>query len=78
MQRGFKNRGGLYLDKKLIDRINQLARKSKSLEGLTEKEKEEQKVLREKYLQNFRSNFKKTLNSVVIVDKDGNKRPLKG
>lgn len=68
----------LYLDKKLIDRINQLAKKAKSIEGLTEKEKEEQKDLREKYLQNFRVNFKKTLNSVVIVDKDGNKKPLKG
>ncbi|HHX18508.1 MAG TPA: DUF896 domain-containing protein [Clostridium sp.] len=64
------------MDKKLIDRINQLARKSKTAEGLTDKEKEEQKVLREKYLQNFRSNFKNTLNSVVIVDKDGNRKPL--
>lgn len=65
------------MDKKLIDRINQLARKAKSPEGLTKKEKEEQKVLRQKYLQNFRANFKNTLNSVVIVDKDGNKRSLK-
>ncbi|MDQ2084841.1 DUF896 domain-containing protein [Herbivorax sp. ANBcel31] len=65
------------MDKKLIDRINQLAKKSKTTEGLTEKEKEEQKVLRQKYLKNFKSNVKATLNSVVIVDKDGNKKPLK-
>ncbi|AUG56457.1 DUF896 domain-containing protein [Acetivibrio saccincola] len=65
------------MDKDLIERINQLARKSKTAEGLTDKEKEEQKLLRQKYLQNFRVNFKNTLSSVVIVDKDGNRKPLK-
>lgn len=60
----------------LINRINELSRKSKNV-GLTDEEKEEQKALRQEYIKVFRSNFKSTLDSVVIVDKDGNRRPLK-
>ncbi len=55
--------------KEKIDRINFLANKSKK-EGLTEAEKLEQKKLREEYLQNFRENFRKQLESIKIVDKD--------
>ncbi|AOT72696.1 DUF896 domain-containing protein [Geosporobacter ferrireducens] len=55
--------------KEKIDRINVLANKSKK-EGLTEAEKLEQKKLREEYLQNFRENFRKQLESIKIVDKD--------
>ncbi|HHV30118.1 DUF896 domain-containing protein [Acetivibrio mesophilus] len=60
----------------LINRINELSRKSKSV-GLTDEEKEEQQTLRQEYLKIFRSNFKATLDSVVIVDKDGNRRALR-
>lgn len=42
------------MTKKEIDRINELGRKSKTPEGLTEAEKEEQKQLRESYLAWFR------------------------
>lgn len=55
------------LTKEKIDRINFLANKSKK-EGLTETEKIEQKRLREEYLQNFRANFRKQLDSIEIVD----------
>lgn len=55
--------------KEKIDRINFLANKSKN-EGLTEAEKLEQKKLREEYLQNFRENFRKQLESIKIVDKE--------
>ncbi|WP_338078427.1 DUF896 domain-containing protein [Clostridium tetanomorphum] len=47
----------------LIARINLLYKKSKE-EGLTEEEKQEQKVLREKYLENFRKNFRQQLECI--------------
>lgn len=53
------------MDKKLIDRINQLSRKSKS-EGLSPEEKAEQQNLRKEYLTQFRSNFRKQLENVEI------------
>lgn len=55
------------LEKKDLERINYLAKKAKT-EGLDEKEKKEQKALREAYLKNFRSNFRKQLENIEIVD----------
>ncbi len=52
---------------KLLTRINELSRKSKST-GLTEEEKKEQVKLRKEYLENFRKKFKQQLNSIEIVD----------
>ena len=42
------------MEKAKIDRINELAAKSKTSEGLTEAEKAEQKALREEYLAEYR------------------------
>ena len=42
------------MTKKEIDRINELGRKSKTPEGLTEAEKQEQQQMRESYLAWFR------------------------
>lgn len=56
---------------KLIGRINELAKKSKSI-GLTEEEKEEQQRLRQEYLKIFRGNMKATLMNTKVVDKEGN------
>lgn len=47
----------------IIKRINYLYKKSVE-QGLTEEEKLEQKELREKYLSNFRSNFRAQLETV--------------
>jgi len=58
------------LSKEKIDRINALARKSKS-ECLTPEEKEEQAVLRKEYLAKFREHFKGHLDSIQFVDDDG-------
>ncbi len=55
------------LSKEKIDRINELARKSKSV-GLTADEKEEQQILRKEYLANFRENFRGQLERIEIVD----------
>ena len=55
------------IDQKLIDRINFLANKSKTKEGLTEAEKEEQANLRQEYLKLFREGFRQRLESIKIV-----------
>ena len=52
-----------------IKRINELAHKKKA-EGLTEAEIAEQKVLREKFLENFRAGFKQQLENIEIVEPD--------
>ena len=55
------------LTKEKIDRINQLARKSKS-EGLTDEEKLEQQQLRKEYIEKFRESFKGHLNRIKFVE----------
>lgn len=54
------------MDKKLIDRINVLSKKSKA-EGLTESEKSEQETLRKQYLEQFRNNFRKQLDNIEVT-----------
>lgn len=54
------------LSKEKMDRINELAKKSKA-EGLSQTEKEEQKVLREEYLTKFRANFRQQLENIEIT-----------
>ncbi len=56
------------LGKEKLDRINELARKSKA-EGLTSEENEEQQILRKEYLAAFRSHFRQQLDSVKVVKK---------
>lgn len=53
-----------------IQRINELARKSKA-EGLTEEERKEQQVLRKEYIESFRRNLTSQLNNIDIKEKDG-------
>lgn len=55
------------ISKEKIQRINELAKKSKTV-GLNDKEIKEQKKLREEYLKNFRENFKKQLENIEFVD----------
>lgn len=59
-----------------IQRINELAKKSKS-EGLTEAEKAEQKRLREEYIAEWRLGVIQTLDNTYVVDENGNERKLK-
>ncbi len=53
-----------------LDRINELARKSKK-EGLTEEEKAEQKVLRDAYIAAIRASLRGQLNNIDVVERDG-------
>lgn len=57
------------LTKEKIDRINELAKKSK-VECLSPEEKEEQAQLRKEYLGKFREHFKGHLESIHFVDDD--------
>ncbi len=61
---------------KMIERINQLYKKSKA-EGLTDEEKKEQAELRQKYVQSFRQSLMGTLDNVYLVDEKGNQEKLK-
>lgn len=55
------------MEKKKIERISELSRKSRSV-GLTEEELLEQKALREEYLAAIRKNFRAQLENIEFVD----------
>ena len=57
------------MDKKKLDRINELAKKARSSDGLTPEEMTERAKLREEYLNAIRQNFKQTLDNIEIIDK---------
>lgn len=64
------------MEQKKIDRINELARKSKA-DGLTEEEKAEQKVLRDEYRQSFRNSLTAQLDNTYIMTPDGKKTKVR-
>ena len=55
------------MEKEKIDRINELAYKSKD-SGLTDFEKEEQKALRQEFLAEIKADFRATLESIEFVE----------
>ena len=55
------------MEKAKLDRINELAHKSKA-EGLTEEERAEQHDLRQEFLDEIRADVKASLESIEIVD----------
>ena len=63
------------MEQKKIDRINELARLSKT-RPLTDEEKDEQKALREEYIRDFRASMRGILNNTTIVSPDGSKEHL--
>lgn len=63
------------MEKQKIERINFLARKAKA-EGLTAEELIEQKALREEYIQEFRAQFRNTLEHTVVQYPDGSRKSL--
>ncbi|WP_028548505.1 DUF896 domain-containing protein [Paenibacillus sp. UNC451MF] len=52
-----------------IKRINELARKAKSV-GLTDEELEERNELRKRYINAFKSNLRNQLDNIKFVDDD--------
>ena len=59
-----------------IDRINALAKKAKTEEGLTAEEKAEQKKLREEYILDFRAGMRDILDNTYIEYPDGTRRKV--
>lgn len=59
-----------------INRINELARKKKSV-GLTEEELKEQAILRREYIDGFKASLVSQLENTYIVEPDGTKRKVK-
>ncbi len=54
-----------------IKRINELAKKSKTVEGLTDAELKEQAQLRKAYIENVKKNLKAQLDNIDIREADG-------
>lgn len=63
------------ISKEQINRINELARKSKQ-SGLSAEEKEEQAKLRRLYIDCFKENLISQLENTYIVDEHGNKKKV--
>lgn len=64
------------MTKDKIDRINELARKSKTPAGLTGAEKAEQAALRQEYLAEMRASLKAQLDHTLIQEPDGTRHHL--
>ena len=65
------------MEREKIDRINELARRKKNGELLTEDEQAEHQALRREYVQSVLGNLDAHLANTYVVDEHGNKRPLK-
>ncbi len=67
----------MQMEQKRIDRINELARKSKTPQGLTEEEKHEQQVLRQEYVAAIKASLTGQLEHTTIVRPDGTTEKIK-
>lgn len=63
------------MTKEQVARINELARKKKTV-GLTEGELKEQAELRAQYLKDFREGFRQQLDNTYIQYEDGRREKL--
>ena len=64
------------MEQKKIDRINALARKAKTPEGLTPEESRERDSLRREYVAAFKASLTAQLDSTYIQYPDGSRRKL--
>ena len=61
---------------KTIDRINELAKKAKSPEGLTPEEVTERDALRKEYIASWKQSLTSQLDNTYIQYPDGSKKKL--
>lgn len=64
------------MEQSKIDRINFLAKKARTPEGLTEEETAERAALRAEYVAAFKASLVAQLENVVIQEPDGTRHPL--
>ena len=64
------------MDENKIKRINELAKKAKSEEGLTPAEMVERDLLRQEYVAAYRESLVAQLENTYIVEPDGTKHKL--
>lgn len=64
------------MEQSKIDRISQLTRIARQRE-LTEEEQQERQALRREYIDSVKQSLVGQLDNTVIVDPQGNRRPLK-
>lgn len=57
------------LEKEKLGRLNVLAKKAKK-EGLSPEETKERDLLRQEYLENFRTSFRQRLDNIEFVDEE--------
>ena len=65
------------MEKEKLERINALARKSRTEEGLTDEERAEQAALREEYILEFRASMTGILDNTYIQRENGAREKLK-
>lgn len=65
------------MEQKKIDRINELARKAKTPEGLTEAETAERAALRQEYVGAVLGSLQGHLDNTYLVDEKGRQHKLK-
>ena len=64
------------MEQRKIERINALAKKAKSPEGLTPEEMVERDLLRQEYIAAYRASLVSQLENTYIVEPDGTKHKL--
>ena len=64
------------MTEKEIERINELAKKAKTDEGLTKEEVKEQKELRKAYIESVKANLKAQLDRSYYIDSNGKERKI--
>ena len=69
--------GKYHMDQKKIDRINELAKKARTPEGLTPEETQERAALRREYIDTVVGNLARELDNTWVVDENGNKGKLR-
>ena len=64
------------MEQQKLDRISELARKSRTAGGLTGAERAEQMALRQEYIESMKRSLRAQLDNIEIIDENGS-RPLK-